>query len=509
MSRRVAEAGTSGLRSAALCGHSGSEGRKERGGKQHGRSKQQHSRRDLRRKLSIFAAPTLTYIQRLADIVDAKMRAVAQHTSTVDSLRVAVLAALNIADEYYQLKRKYEGIESEYTSRTTHLGQALDSALDEVTRRTRRTGLNRCWAAAQFFSGSTATLPFRAGFVKSESPGNRSGTLQVRAGIVRMSFYVTHSILQALIRLAFLERRLSHCCFSRPGLWLRLVGFVISRLRERRTGHRGPSDILSLPVAMALMAIRSYGYPWRRVLGIPAPMDHPGAYGYPGTGTLGAYGGCPLGEVHIKTPVSEAQIYINGSFAGQAHNVKHIYLKLPAPTMIEQRIGNDVQKQRIYVTCLSNINVEFGKAGTPSRRPCSRLRRRPVRLPNPVPVLSLATNQTSAAARARVTDGAPAARGSQLFSNAGDCGRRVTALVEPAYLCPGYSSSDPGAASQAWPKIVNFCFCAVFRKEGDSRRLLLPQRRVAFRIRHIRLGRRSQLFLSAPVFSLPAASPPR
>jgi cell division protein ZapA len=79
------------------------------------------------------------YIQRLAEVVDAKMRAVAQHTSTVDSLRVAVLAALNIADEYYQLKRKYEGIESEYTSRTTHLA-ALDSALDEALSGTRRTG---------------------------------------------------------------------------------------------------------------------------------------------------------------------------------------------------------------------------------------------------------------------------------------------------------------------------------------------------------------------------------
>ena len=80
------------------------------------------------------------YIQRLAEVVDAKMRAVAQHTSTVDSLRVAVLAALNIADEYYRLKRKYEGIESDYTTRTTHLGRALDSALDEVLSDTRRTG---------------------------------------------------------------------------------------------------------------------------------------------------------------------------------------------------------------------------------------------------------------------------------------------------------------------------------------------------------------------------------
>ena len=80
------------------------------------------------------------YIQRLADIVDAKMRAVAQHTSTVDSLRVAVLAALNLADDYYQLKRKCEGIESEYTSRATHLGRALDSALNEVLSETRRAG---------------------------------------------------------------------------------------------------------------------------------------------------------------------------------------------------------------------------------------------------------------------------------------------------------------------------------------------------------------------------------
>jgi len=80
------------------------------------------------------------YIQRLADVVDAKMRAVAQHTSTVDSLRVAVLAALNIVDDYYQLKRKHEGIESDYTSRAGHLGRALDSALDEVLSDERRAG---------------------------------------------------------------------------------------------------------------------------------------------------------------------------------------------------------------------------------------------------------------------------------------------------------------------------------------------------------------------------------
>ncbi|HEX3891153.1 MAG TPA: cell division protein ZapA [Terracidiphilus sp.] len=39
------------------------------------------------------------HIHRLAELVDSKMRAVAQQGRTVDSLRVAVLAALNLADE--------------------------------------------------------------------------------------------------------------------------------------------------------------------------------------------------------------------------------------------------------------------------------------------------------------------------------------------------------------------------------------------------------------------------
>ncbi len=80
------------------------------------------------------------YIGRLAELVDAKMRTIAQHTSTVDSLRVAVLAALNIADDYYQLRRKYEGIESEYTSRASHLNHALDCALHDDIAETHRAG---------------------------------------------------------------------------------------------------------------------------------------------------------------------------------------------------------------------------------------------------------------------------------------------------------------------------------------------------------------------------------
>ena len=71
------------------------------------------------------------YILKLAEYVDTKMRMVSQQTSTVDSLRVAVLAALNIADEYHLLKKKYDAIASTYEERAHTLSGALDEVLED------------------------------------------------------------------------------------------------------------------------------------------------------------------------------------------------------------------------------------------------------------------------------------------------------------------------------------------------------------------------------------------
>ena len=76
------------------------------------------------------------YIFKLAEFVDTKMRLVAEQTATIDSLRLAVLAALNIADEYHILKRKYDGISKDMNQRTS----SLESALDEVLQESRRAG---------------------------------------------------------------------------------------------------------------------------------------------------------------------------------------------------------------------------------------------------------------------------------------------------------------------------------------------------------------------------------
>ncbi len=74
------------------------------------------------------------YILKLAEYVDSKMRAVAEQTHTVDSSRLAVLAALNIADEYHMLKRRTEGGGSESSKRTRQLLNALDEVLVEGRR---------------------------------------------------------------------------------------------------------------------------------------------------------------------------------------------------------------------------------------------------------------------------------------------------------------------------------------------------------------------------------------
>jgi cell division protein ZapA len=75
------------------------------------------------------------YIAQLANSVDAKMRAVSAHGGTVDSLRVAVLAALNIADELATLRQRYESLAGSVSqSQTTMRSRAgsLAGMLDEV-----------------------------------------------------------------------------------------------------------------------------------------------------------------------------------------------------------------------------------------------------------------------------------------------------------------------------------------------------------------------------------------
>jgi cell division protein ZapA len=78
------------------------------------------------------------YIERLAAIVDAKMRAVSAHGGTVDSLRVAVLAALNIADELCTARQRHDNLagsvhntQQSLRTRAGSIAHMLDEVLED------------------------------------------------------------------------------------------------------------------------------------------------------------------------------------------------------------------------------------------------------------------------------------------------------------------------------------------------------------------------------------------
>ena len=72
------------------------------------------------------------YILKLAEYVDGKMRAVSEQTHTVDSARLAVLAALNIADEYHQLRARHEEAEKDAARRVDECSEILDDLLKQA-----------------------------------------------------------------------------------------------------------------------------------------------------------------------------------------------------------------------------------------------------------------------------------------------------------------------------------------------------------------------------------------
>ncbi|MGD0736573.1 MAG: cell division protein ZapA [Terracidiphilus sp.] len=84
------------------------------------------------------------HIRQLAERVDAKMRAVAAQGRTVDSLRVAVLAALNFADELSQAGGGGGGVGTSGVDVDTQLAHEravnLRGLLDEVLEEEREAG---------------------------------------------------------------------------------------------------------------------------------------------------------------------------------------------------------------------------------------------------------------------------------------------------------------------------------------------------------------------------------
>jgi cell division protein ZapA len=69
------------------------------------------------------------YIIQLAEFVDGRMREISSGTLTVDSLKVAILAALHIADELHRLKNLHEQADSQLAARSSECSEMLDRLL--------------------------------------------------------------------------------------------------------------------------------------------------------------------------------------------------------------------------------------------------------------------------------------------------------------------------------------------------------------------------------------------
>src|SRR5438132_12460516 len=69
------------------------------------------------------------HLKQLAEYVDQRMREISSGTLTVDSRKVAILAALYIADELHQLRRSHEAADEQLATRSAECSEMLDRLL--------------------------------------------------------------------------------------------------------------------------------------------------------------------------------------------------------------------------------------------------------------------------------------------------------------------------------------------------------------------------------------------
>jgi cell division protein ZapA len=71
------------------------------------------------------------YIRQVAQYVDRKMREIDQSTLAKSSLKVAILAALNITDELFQERNSKKSLMTEVEDKIRNLSDSLDVTLKD------------------------------------------------------------------------------------------------------------------------------------------------------------------------------------------------------------------------------------------------------------------------------------------------------------------------------------------------------------------------------------------
>jgi len=75
----------------------------------------------------------IEHIRQIAKMVDEKMRRLAENSTVKSPAKLAVLTALNIADELHQFKKKYQGVIDNINVKSKEISERVDYYVNSLT----------------------------------------------------------------------------------------------------------------------------------------------------------------------------------------------------------------------------------------------------------------------------------------------------------------------------------------------------------------------------------------
>lgn len=88
------------------------------------------------------------------------------------------------------------------------------------------------------------------------------------------------------------------------------------------------------------------------------PGPYYGMYPYGPYGAYGPYSVPSLGQVKVDTKVKDAEVYINGSYAGTVGQLKTMWMRSGPYDISIQAPGRTPFKQRVYVIAGKTLKLE-------------------------------------------------------------------------------------------------------------------------------------------------------
>ncbi len=83
-------------------------------------------------RFAIRSSLDTEYVNRLASYVDQKIQVATEHSTGGDTVRIAVLAAMNIADEYFRSRDTETSLEAALKARAGEIERMVDAALADA-----------------------------------------------------------------------------------------------------------------------------------------------------------------------------------------------------------------------------------------------------------------------------------------------------------------------------------------------------------------------------------------